>query len=64
MSEFLVTHAANDLDRVVLISADEATVSQTACARQSIKADNWVEARCKVNTAGIYHDEGFGWRSM
>lgn len=64
MSEYLVTHAVNDLDRVVLISAAEANTSQRQCAMQTIKADSWIAARCKVNTAGIYHDEGFGWRRL
>lgn len=62
MSEYLVTHAVNDLDRVVLIPASDATPLQIAGASQSIQADNWVDARCKVKTAAIYPDEGFGWR--
>lgn len=62
MTEYIVTHAADDFDRVVLISAAEANASQRQCAMQRIKADSWIAARCKVNTTWIYHDEGFGWR--
>ncbi len=62
MNDYIVTHAANDAERVVLISDAEASASQRQHALQTIKAENWVAARCKVNTVCIYHDEGFGWR--
>lgn len=64
MTAYIVTHAADDFDRVVLIPESDATPLQIAGAGQSIQADNWVEARCKVNTAGIYHDDSFGWRRL
>jgi hypothetical protein len=62
--KYLVTHAAEDLDRIVLISEAEAKPFQREMAIQTIVADHWVDARCKISTAGIYHDEGFGWRLM
>ncbi len=62
--KYLVTHAAEDLDRIVLISEAEAKPFQREMAIQTIVADHWVDARCKISTAGIYRDEGFGWRLM
>ena len=62
MNEYIVTHATDDLDRVVLIRSVEGTAAQRTAAQQTIRAESWVHARALVNTVGIYHDEGYGWR--
>jgi len=62
--KYLVTHAEDNLGRIVLIPDADAKLFQREAAIQTILADNWVEARCRVKTSGIYHDEGFGWRLM
>jgi hypothetical protein len=61
---FIVTIAAEDSERIVLIPENTALPRQREAVRQTIVAKNWLEAREAVNTSNLYRDEGFGWRAM